>query len=744
MVRRAWFALMLLVLTILAACSSASPPPAPPPPEQGAGPTTGTISGVVRVMTEASSAPAALDPSPTGESWERLSAQAPFRAGEILVAFGPGPGTQALSALSVAGVVLEVVESVPALGVQLLANPALEAVQTLRLVHELQQRPDVRYAHPNYLVQTTAVPNDAFYGFQWHYPAIGLEAAWDITTGSADIIVAVVDTGILHSFSDASSTHPDLVGKVVPGYDFISDARIAGDGDGRDGDPYDDGDEGAGQSSYHGTHVAGTIAAATNNRVGVAGVDWHAKVLPIRALGAGGGTIFDVIEGTLWAAGLSITGVPDNANPAHVINLSLGGEYRCTTFEQDAFDWIAASSPRRAIVVVAAGNNDQDAGLSSPASCSNVITVGATDLLGNRAPYSNYGARIDVMAPGGDMSVDHNADSYRDGVLSLWRDDTTGSFGYAFSEGTSMAAPHVAGVASLMKSIAPDLTQSQVLAALSATAQPLSASDCGRPTGGDCGAGLIDAAAALALVRDDAIPESGAGDLVLDPGLLDFGTRSVSLGVTLRNTGTTDLTWRATALESSAGNPAPLPSDALLISADSGTISASASQLVTLSLARDLVSEDGTYTLTVPFEVDGSDDVAYLHVSFIQATGASPQLTGPMVVAAFIEDERGELVVSGSVSADTAFSEYSFEALPGANEVIAWSDENDNGLIDAGDYLGVFPGLVQLVAGGAATGVDIDVDQVVDLGLAPRRDVSLFQGEAWHGLLQQLSVARPR
>ena len=269
-----------------------------------------------------------------------------------------------------------------------------------------------------------------------------------------------------------------------------------------------------------------------------------------------------------------------------------------------------------------------------------------------------------------------------------------------------------------------------MLAALQATARPLTASSCDRPSGAACGAGLIDAAAALALVRDHAIPPPGSGDLSFEPGALDFGARSVSLGVTLRNVGTTDLTWRASAFEPSTGNPSPLPADTLVISADSGTIPASESQLVTLSLDRDLVSDDGTYTFTVPFEVDGSEDVAYLHVSFIQSTGGGPQLSGPMVVAAFIEDERGELVVSGFVSADTAFSEYSFEALPGANEVIAWSDENDNGLIDAGDYLGVFPGLVQVVAGEAATGVDIDVDQVLDLGLVQQRDLEAFLNEA--------------
>jgi serine protease len=412
----------------------------------------------------------------------------------------------------------------------------------------------VRYAQPNYIVQTTAVPNDELYAFQWHYPAINMPAAWDITTGSPDVVVAVVDTGILHSFGTPSLTHPDFVGKVLPGYDFISDFRMAGDGDGRDPDPYDVGDDPSGQSSYHGSHVAGTVAAATNNGIGVAGVDWNAMILPIRALGIGGGTVFDVVGDALggWPPGRRRPRQPE-PRPRHQPEPRRGVHLHRVRAGRVRLDRVLVAAPidrgrgrrqrqhqRRAVL---------------PASCRNVITVGATDALGRRAPYSNYGSRVDVMAPGGDMSADRTGDGYPDGVLSVARDDATGADGHWFMQGTSMAAPHVAGVASLMKALDPDLTQAEGLAALQATARPLSASDCTRPSGEECGAGLIDAAAALALVRDDEVPTPGVGDLAFEPGALDFGTFTASLDVTLRNTGASPLSGRRRSSSSRSLNP---------------------------------------------------------------------------------------------------------------------------------------------------------------------------------------------
>lgn len=182
------------------------------------------------------------------------------------------------------------------------------------------------------------VPNDPQYTNQWHYKGtygIDAPAAWDIITGSTDIVVAVIDTGICN--------HADLAGRYLPGYDFVSDVLVANDGGGRDGDASDPGDWitaaedgsgyfagcGASDSSWHGTHVAGTIGAASNNNFGVAGINWVSKILPVRVLGKCGGNTSDIIDGMRWAAGLTVAGVPANPYPAKVLNMSLGGSGAC-------------------------------------------------------------------------------------------------------------------------------------------------------------------------------------------------------------------------------------------------------------------------------------------------------------------------------------------------------------------------------------------------------------------------------
>ena len=362
----------------------------------------------------------------------------------------------------------------------------LNVAQTLELASELSARPDVLYAEPNALRYALKTPNDPFYGLQWHYPAINLPNAWDIEDGTSNpVTVAVIDTG--------SIPHPDLSAVFVGGYDFVSDPQNGGDGDGRDADATDLGQE----SGYHGAHVAGTVAASTNNGVGLSGVSWGAKILPVRVLGVtGGGSTADIVDASLWAGGLSVAGTPTNPNPAKILNLSLGGEGPCSGLEQDAFNDLKANG---VVVVIAAGNDNDDAGFYSPGNCQNVITVGATGPQGKRAPYSNYGERIDVMAPGGDSSqtIDFEGEPYSAGVWSTLKNDQTGKFNYVAYQGTSMATPHIAGVAALMLAKDPTLTPDAVLAQLKASATPLDAVTCNRPAGTDCGAGLIDAVKAL-------------------------------------------------------------------------------------------------------------------------------------------------------------------------------------------------------------------------------------------------------
>ena len=344
-------------------------------------------------------------------------------------------------------------------------------------------------------------PNDKYFSYQWGLTSdsygINATGAWSRSTGK-DITVAVIDSGIL-------SAHPDLENNLLPGYDFISDPWISRDDDGRDADPSDNGDSAdadvcyqgseARPSSWHGSHVAGIIAASTNNERGVAGVAPNARILPVRALGRCGGTSTDIIDALTWASGGHVNGVPDNDNPAQVINMSLGGTGTCPAFYQKAID---AAVERGSIIVAAAGNEDVDAGGVAPAGCQNVITVGATGSTGARSFYSNYGSVVDVSAPGGDPNTD-------DGIAStVDRSETTPQEpAYGYMMGTSQAAPHVAGTIALLRAIKPSLTTEEATTLLQSTSTPLS--NCDRDS---CGTGIINATAAV-----DELAEQGA-----DPG----------------------------------------------------------------------------------------------------------------------------------------------------------------------------------------------------------------------------------
>lgn len=352
--------------------------------------------------------------------------------------------------------------------------------------------PDVEYAEPDRILRPMFTPNDTYYASQWHYyestAGLNLPAAWDLSTG-AGIVVAVIDTGY--------RPHADLAANIVPGYDFITDTAVSNDGNGRDADASDPGDAivagecGSGyptqdqSSSWHGTHVAGTIAAVTNNGTGVAGVAFGAKVQPVRVLGKCGGYTSDIADAIIWASGGTVSGVPANATPARVLNLSLGGSGTCDTTTQNA---INSARSRNAVVVVAAGNSNANAANYSPASCTGIVTVAAVNRSGGRAYYSNYGSVVEVAAPGGDMTS-----AAANGILSTLNAGTTtpGADVYAYYQGTSMATPHVAGVVALMLAKNASLTPDQVITMLQSTARAFPA------TCSQCGAGIVDAAAAV-------------------------------------------------------------------------------------------------------------------------------------------------------------------------------------------------------------------------------------------------------
>ncbi|MFI2811179.1 S8 family peptidase [Microbulbifer sp. JSM ZJ756] len=383
------------------------------------------------------------------------------------------------------------------------------------IISRLQQDPTVEYAEPDLLLQPMATPNDPSYNQQWHYfeatGGLNLPTAWDTTQGEG-VNVAVLDTGY--------RPHADLVDNLLPGYDMISDATVGQDGNGRDSDASDPGDwapagacysgSPASNSSWHGTHVAGTIAAATNNGTGVAGVAYKAKVVPVRVLGRCGGYTSDIADGMIWAAGGNVSGVPANANPAQVLNLSLGGSGSCGSTTQNA---INTARSLGATVVVAAGNSNTNASNATPANCSGVVTVASVDRSGGRAWYSNYGSVVDVAAPGGDTSVSSN------GVLSTLNSGSQGpgSDNYAFYQGTSMATPHVAGAAALLYALDGSLTPTEVESILSDTARSFPSS-CSQ-----CGSGIVDAAAAVAAVSGGGGPDPDPGTGVLENGVAETG-----------------------------------------------------------------------------------------------------------------------------------------------------------------------------------------------------------------------------
>ncbi|CTP85850.1 Extracellular protease [Xanthomonas translucens pv. phlei] len=376
------------------------------------------------------------------------------------------------------------------------ADRPLDRTEAEALMRQLAADPNVESVEIDQRMTIALTPNDPSLSNQWAFGTtsvgINVRPAWDQATGTG-VVVAVIDTGI--------TSHPDLNANILQGYDFVSDADMARDGNGRDSNPADQGDwtaanecysgSPATNSSWHGTHVAGTIAAVTHNSTGVAGIAFNAKILPVRALGRCGGYTSDIADAITWASGGTVSGVPANTTPAEVINMSLGGSGTCSTTYQNA---INAAVSRGTTVVVAAGNSSANVSTSSPANCANVIAVAATTSSRAKASYSNYGSGVDISAPGSS-------------ILSTLNDGTTipGNPSYASYNGTSMATPHVAGVVALMQSVVPSpLTPAQVESTIKSTAASFSCSQ-------GCGAGLLDANAAVtaALGGGGSTPPSG-------------------------------------------------------------------------------------------------------------------------------------------------------------------------------------------------------------------------------------------
>ena len=388
-----------------------------------------------------------------------------------------------------------------ATGASVLALPqVLPLDQVESIAKKIAANPGVEYAEPDYRMYRHLTPNDPQFTNQWHLTdyvgGINAPTAWDVTTGSLNTIIAVLDTG--------RTAHPDLDQRMLPGYDFIADLIKANDGDGREPDASDPGDWVTSadkattdfstcdieDSSWHGTMVAGVIGASSQNGRDVAGIDWAARILPVRVLGKCNGNASDIADGMMWAAGNSVPGVPDNPNPAKILNLSLGSANACPNTYRAVIGQLVAAGK---IVVVSAGNDNNNAD-HSPAGCPGVINVTAVGRSGSKASYANFGSRVTLAAPGGEGG----------NLVTLGNTGRTvpGLPTVTSTSGTSFSAPVVTGIISLMLAIRPELDSTAVTRILAATARPFPDVSCDTSI---CGAGIVDAAAALRATRDQSL-----------------------------------------------------------------------------------------------------------------------------------------------------------------------------------------------------------------------------------------------
>jgi len=583
---------------------------------------------------------------------------------------------------------------------------SFEKYMTLRAIKTHSKSPDVEYASPNYIDYALAVPNDPFYTLQWHYPLINLPQAWDITTGKRDgkpVIVAVIDTGVVLGFSDIKN-------QLVPGYDFISSPTSSRDGDGIDPNPDDVGDNSErGKSSWHGSHVAGTVAAQTNNDNGVSGVSWNAKIMPLRVLGADGASRHDVIQAILFAAGLPNDSKTVPAQKADVINMSLGGK---GPPDQDYLNAIQAARNAGVIVVAAAGN-DNNSQPQYPASIPGVISVSAVGPDKQKAPYSSFGEYIDVAAPGGDKSVDLDGNQRPDGVLSLSIDDTSGERAeiYYFSQGTSMASPHIAGVMALMRAVNPDITPSQVDKLLS---DGSIVDDLGE-TGWDqiYGHGLINAykavqaAQSLVGVGNDPEPVPSAS-LVVDPVSIALGKLSnASFRVTKQGTAPLKVTG--------------VSSSAAWLSATPGSVDGDGFGQYQVTANRAGLS-DGNHRATLTLTADNNTEVL-ISVTLDQGSTIVKGELAKTYVFLLSADNFETIAVTEAQRKNNNWS-YNFAGIKeGEYYLLASSDVDFNfSYCDPGEVCGSYPNLTNLesisVKGGNITGAHITMDLDVGIGAA--------------------------
>ena len=493
---------------------------------------------------------------------------------------------------------------------------------TAALMKALAADPQVEYVVENRRRRAHATVNDPLFtggpgvspaAGQWYLSApnatlvsaINADAAWAVTTGRADVVVAVLDSGVRFK-------HPDLDGKLLAGYDFINESVTASDGDGRDANPSDPGDWitadenansptfsgcGTADSSWHGTQVSALIGATTNNAVGMAGLGRHVRILPVRVLGKCGGYDADIVAGMRWAGGLHVDGVPDNPTPARVINMSLGSNGDCASDSGRAYRDAVAELRQAGVIVVASAGNDNGA-VNMPANCAGVVAVSGLRHAGDKSGESSLGPSVTLAAPEGNC-----VNTVGECLYPILTASNTGKTGPACptyttggadaSRGTSFSAPLVSGTIALMLSAQPTLTPDRITALLKSTARTFPA-----PASGDttplcssntateqinchcttdtCGAGMLDAGAAVRAATGSSVV-ARLGDGLTRVPLSATTTLNASGSSTIAGRTITGYQWRITDGSALAGFTGST-------TASSATLSALGSGLVTVEL----------------------------------------------------------------------------------------------------------------------------------------------------------------
>lgn len=547
--------------------------------------------------------------------------------------------------------------------------------ETLKAIKNLITQPGVKYAEPNYHIQALSTSDDPLSQFQWHYNNINLPAAWNLLDGVQvfDVVVAVLDSGVVLN-------HDDLSSNLIAGYDFVSDPNN-GDSGGIDSDPSDPGDIFNPRYSWHGTHVTGTIAAIKDNQIGLSGVGVNnLKVMPVRVLSETGGNVNDFIQGLRYSAGLPNNSgtVPDA--PADIINMSLGGAIS----GQAEFEAITEARRNGVILIAAAGNNRTEGNpIFYPASYDGVISVAATTIEDQIAPYSNFNSFVDIAAPGGDARRDSNNDGIEDGVFS-----TVGRFedgqivsDFNVSQGTSMASPHVAGVVGLMKSIYPELTPDDLDMLITTSNEEFQVTNDLGPDGrdDDFGYGLINARKAV-VVANILAGGSSPKTVILESNRTFINLLNEDKGqFILSNTGNRDLTsveviksptWlTATPVNSFAG-------EWLLQVNREGLVDGNYSGSLVLR-----PNDGGDLSIAIRMNVgDTPDNTFNFEVSFIGLINVDESANQDPIITFANPD--------GS---------YIFDEVPaGEYELVSSSDiDVNNILFELGEYVGIYPSFIE-------------------------------------------------